>query len=140
MRLKRIRIRNYRSITDTGDVSLESLQAFVGENNAGKSNILRAISCFLSSGAGGMKVSDFKDVSRKADIECEFGDLDDGEKRKLRPYILGDKVVLSKFLRVEEDEEKGKTSIKFVYHGYQAEPKCVRRTAIFTGVFHHEQR
>ena len=123
MRLKRIRIKNFRSITDTGDVSLEPLQAFVGENNAGKSNILKAVICFLSPGAGGMKVGDFKDISSNASIECEFGDLDDEEKRKLRPYLLGDKVVLSKFLRVEKDEDKGKTSIKCEYHGYQAEPR-----------------
>lgn len=125
MRLNRIRIKNFRSITDSGDVSLEPLQAFVGENNAGKSNILRAVSCFLSPGAGGMKVGDFKDISDEAIIECEFGDINQDEKQKLRPYLLGEKVILSKFLHVERDEDRGKTSIKCDYHGYQAEPREV---------------
>lgn len=123
MRLSKLRIKNFRSITDTDEVTIEPLQAFVGENNAGKSNLLKAISCFLSSGAGGMKIGDFKDITREASIECEFTGLEDGEKLKLRPYLLGDKVVLTKILRVEEDEERGKSTVKAVYHGYQAEPQ-----------------
>ncbi len=123
MRLNKMRIKNFRSITDSGDVAIEPLQAFVGENNAGKSNILRAISCFLSPGSGGMRIGDFKNIAEQACIQCEFGGLDDDEKKKLRPYLLGDKVILTKFLRIEEDEEKGKSSVKAEYHGYQAEPR-----------------
>ena len=123
MRLISIRIKNFRSITDSGSVLIEPLQAFVGENNAGKSNILRAISCFLSSGAGGMKIGDFKSVSDQASIECEFGGLDEEERKGLRSYLLGDRVILTKFLWIENDEVKGKSSVKAEYHGYQAEPK-----------------
>ena len=36
MRLTRISIQNYRSIKNTGDITIESLQALVGENNCGK--------------------------------------------------------------------------------------------------------
>ncbi len=125
MRLTKIRIRNFRSITDSGEITIDPLQAFVGENNAGKSNILRAISCFLSSGAGGMKLEDFKDISQPASIECEFTGLEDEEKKKLGPYLLGDKVVLEKILRIESDERRGKSTVKAEYHGYQAEPKEV---------------
>ena len=43
MRLIKSHIRNYRSIVDSGDTRIEPLQAFVGENNAGKSNQMPSI-------------------------------------------------------------------------------------------------
>ncbi len=123
MRLTKISIRNYRSIRNTGEVSIEPLQALVGENNCGKSNVLRAIQCFLSSGAGGMEVGDFNDPTIPAIIECEFGGLSNEERKRLRPYLLGDKVILRKELVVHRDEARNRTTIKADYHGYQAEPK-----------------
>lgn len=122
MRLTKIRVQNFRSIKDTGDISLEPLQALVGENNAGKSNILRALQCFLQAGAGGTEASDFNDPTRLFTIQCEFGGLSEDERRKLRPYIVGDNVTLRKELRIVEDDARGKSSVKAEYHGYQAEP------------------
>jgi len=70
-----------------------------------------------------MRIGDFKNVTERASIECEFSGLDEEEKRRLKPYLLGDKVILTKFLHIEEDQEKGKSSVKAEYHGYQAEPR-----------------
>lgn len=122
MRATRINVRNFRSIRETGDIALDPLQALVGENNAGKSNLLRALHCFLTSGAGGMRIADFNDPASPAIIECEFGGLSAEERRKVRPYLLGDRIVLRKELRIEVDA-KGKMSVKAEYHGYQAEPR-----------------
>lgn len=122
MRLTKITIKNFRSICECGPISIDPLQALVGENNAGKSNILRALDCFLTSGAGGMQVGDFNDATQQAIIECEFSGLSDNERRKLRPYLIGDMVILRKELRIEEDEQRGKLSVKAEYHGYRAEP------------------
>jgi predicted ATP-dependent endonuclease of OLD family len=116
-------VSNFRSIKTTGDIRLESLQAFVGENNCGKSNLLRSIKCFLSSGAGGLEPSDFNDQTARALIECEFTGLTDAERKKLRAYLLGDRVILRKELWVLIDAEKQKVTVKAEYHGYQAEPK-----------------
>ncbi len=123
MRLTKIRIKNFRSIQDTGDISVSSLQALVGENNSGKSNVLRALKCFLTSGAGGMGVTDFNDRSQPAVIECTFSGLSKDERRRLRRYLLGEGVVLRKDLFVITDEAKAKETVKSEYHGYQAEPK-----------------
>ena len=123
MRLTKISIQNYRSVRRMGEVTIEPLQAFVGENNAGKSNLLRALQCFLTSGAGGMQITDFNDPAESAVIECEFGRLSDDERRRLRPYLLGDRVVLRKELRIEADEARGRSTVKAEYHGYQAEPR-----------------
>lgn len=124
MRLTKISIQNYRSIRNSGEVAVEPLQALVGENNCGKSNVLRAIQCFLSSGAGGAEVSDFNDPASPVIIECEFGGLSTEERARLRPYLLGDKVVLRKELSLIKDERRDKTTVKAEYHGYQAEPKA----------------
>ena len=123
MRLTTISVRNFRSIKNISRMEVNPLQALVGENNAGKSNLLRAIKCFLTAGAGGMKESDFNDSEQDAAIECEFGSLSDEERRQLRPYLLGDKVILRKELRIEFDESRGKNVVKAKYHGYQAEPR-----------------
>lgn len=123
MRLSSLSIWNFRSIREAKEIRLEALQALVGENNCGKSNILRAINCFLSSGAGGMEPADFNDQSEPCRIECEFTDLLDAERKKLRPYLLnGDRVVLRKDLQMVNDRVRGKVIVKAEYHGYQAEP------------------
>ena len=85
MRLCRINITNFRSIKASGDVRFVPLLALAGEISCGMSNVLRAIQCFLSSGAGGMVPSDFNDPDRPASIECEFIGLTETERRKLRP-------------------------------------------------------
>lgn len=122
MRLSKLRIQNYRSIRDSGEMRIEALQALVGENNCGKSNCLRAVQCFLTSGAGGMEVQDFNNPEAPSIIECEFTGLSEEEGKRLRPYLLGGKVILRKELRIHDDEAKGRRTVKAEYHGYQAEP------------------
>ena len=123
MRLSKLRIQNFRSIRDSGEMRIEPLQALVGENNCGKSNCLRAVQCFLTSGAGGMSVQDFNDPDAPCIIECEFGGLSEDEAKRLRPYLLGDRVILRKELHIHDDEAKGRQTVKAEYHGYQAEPR-----------------
>jgi predicted ATP-dependent endonuclease of OLD family len=123
MKLAKLSISNFRSIRSAPDIRIESLQAFVGQNNAGKSNILRALRCFLSAGSGGMEVDHFNDPVKPASIECEFDSLSETEARRLRRYLIGGKVILRKELEVERDEKKGKSSVSAEYHGYMAEPK-----------------
>lgn len=52
MKISRVQIDNYRNLRHV-DVSLDNLVALAGENNAGKSNFLRALSLPLSSEEGG---------------------------------------------------------------------------------------
>ncbi|MDP1954116.1 MAG: AAA family ATPase [Polaromonas sp.] len=121
MRLVSISIQNFRSIRFLEKMRIEPLQALVGENNSGKSNILRALKCFLSAGAGGVAESDFNEASHVMWIECEFGNLTQAEALRLRRYLINGTVILRKELRIATDL-KGKQSIKAEYHGYQAEP------------------
>ena len=44
MRLLKVRVQNYRSIVDSGDVNIdEKLTIFIGKNEQGKSNFLKAL-------------------------------------------------------------------------------------------------
>jgi putative ATP-dependent endonuclease of the OLD family len=123
MRLTSMSISNFRSIKAVDNLRIEPLQAFVGENNAGKSNILRALACFLSSGAGGMEISDFNDAHQPATILAEFSGLSDSERNRLRPYLVADKIILKKVFTLEVDEKSGKQKVETAYHGYRAEPR-----------------
>lgn len=74
MRIKRLSIRNFRSI-QTLDVDLPQVCALVGPNNAGKSNLLDAIRRVL--GGSWLRVSDFspddiylRDPERDIEITC----------------------------------------------------------------------
>ena len=122
MRLVRLNIRNFRSIRNIEELRVEPLQGFVGENNAGKSNILRAIDCFLSAG-GGMTPDDFNDPDQQAILEAEFSSLSDSERKRLRTYLIGDRLILQKRLAIIQDERSGKMRVTAEYHGYRAEPR-----------------
>jgi CRISPR-associated exonuclease Cas4 len=123
MRLIKLHIRNYRSIVDSGDTRIEPLQAFVGENNAGKSNLLYALQAFLTSGTGGVEESAFFDTNNPIIIRATFGKLTSIERKRLRPYLLGDKLIIEKQIRLQGDRKSGKIKPNAEYHGYIAKPK-----------------
>lgn len=43
MQLESFRVRNYRSIDDSGEIAVSRITAFLGRNESGKSNLLRAL-------------------------------------------------------------------------------------------------
>lgn len=47
LRIKQIRIKNFRSIVDL-DINVDKMNIFVGLNDAGKSNILKALNLFFN--------------------------------------------------------------------------------------------
>ena len=122
MLLTSLQIQNYRSIVNSGEVRVERLQAFVGENNAGKSNLLRAVEVFLSAGLGGVQVADFFDKKNPVIITATFTGLREHERKALRKYLIGDKLILEKQLTIVDGEKDGKTKIETEYHGYVAQP------------------
>ena len=62
MQLTKLHVKNLRSIRDSGEFPLKSLFSIVGENNTGKSNLLRAIEVLLSAGSGKLSREDFNDI------------------------------------------------------------------------------
>lgn len=125
MKLVELQIKNFRSIRDTDKIRIESVQAFVGENNAGKSNILRAIEVFLTAGSGGVTEDDYFNPKDPICITTTFGQLDTSERKPpLRKYLLGDRIILEKRVTLVQDKKKeGKLKPDAEYHGYIAKPK-----------------
>ncbi|HRW95316.1 MAG TPA: AAA family ATPase [Bacteroidales bacterium] len=77
MKLKKVRISNYRSIKDTVEIDFSQLTVFIGPNNSGKSNILWCINKILSREYPIDEIFTEKDVyrqdpARNIDVEIEF--------------------------------------------------------------------
>jgi len=123
VRIRTLEIKNFRSIVDSGTVPVSNLFALVGENNAGKSNILTAIGAFLSGGAGGVKEEDFFDSSKPITIKIVFEDLNDFEAKRWKKYLVAGRLILEKRIWLEMDDKSGSFRIKSEYHGYEARPK-----------------
>jgi hypothetical protein len=121
--LSSISIKNFRSIVDSGNIHIERFQALVGENNCGKSNILHAINVFLTAGAGGIKEKDFYNATEKIVIASTFTNLTAEERKELRRYLIGDKIILEKHIFLEKDDKSQKSKVSAEYHGYLATPE-----------------
>ncbi|WP_186151997.1 AAA family ATPase [Burkholderia gladioli] len=95
MRLKSFRVRNYRSINDSGDVTVSRITALLGRNESGKSNLLRALHS-LNPIAGFEALKPIKDFPRHKRLEECRDDtnvltttwiLDDDDKEALLEVI-----------------------------------------------------
>jgi len=63
MKLKELRIKNFRGYTDEVSVTFNDFTAFVGKNDIGKSTILEALDIFFNEGKGLIKI-DKDDVNK----------------------------------------------------------------------------
>lgn len=123
MKLTELTIENFRSIISVKGAKIFPGQALLGENNAGKSNILYAIDAFLSAGSGGVNENDFYDKTKPIIIGAKFSVTSFNLKKVWRPYMINDELILEKHIWIEKDDRTDKDTIKNEFHGYQAEPK-----------------
>lgn len=77
MKLKRLRLRNFRCFKDEIAIDFDEITALVGKNDSGKSTIMDALNLFLNE-----KNPDKDDASKDGDqkdltIVCEFNDFPD---------------------------------------------------------------
>lgn len=70
MRIKTIKIKNFRSYKDEVEIEFGDLTAFVGKNDIGKSTVLEALDIFFNDSKGVIKL-DKDDINKKA---LEAGD------------------------------------------------------------------
>ena len=115
MRIKTLRIHNFKSIRD---LSLECmpLMALIGPNNHGKSNILSALEFALSTSARPVEQDFF--LHRNADdnefwVEMTFHELTDQEKNTFKRYVSPDEsICIRKTARIQNGV------IEVAYNGY----------------------
>lgn len=76
MKLSNIRVRNYRGLKDV-PIPLSSFVCVTGENNAGKSSVLQALSLFLSGSS--LKPTDYYDPAEGILIEITISGIEEGD-------------------------------------------------------------
>ena len=70
MKIKTIKLKNFRSYKDEVSIDFGDLTAFVGKNDTGKSTILEALDIFFNEGKGVIKL-DKDDINKQAISEGE---------------------------------------------------------------------
>jgi len=123
MILSKLQIINYRSIKDTGEFPIKNIFALVGENNSGKSNIIKSVESFVGAGASGVTKDDFNDPNEKIIIKGTFTNLSKSEIKRWKSYLVKDQLILEKQIWLEIDNKTSKEKVKSEFHGYKAEPK-----------------
>jgi predicted ATP-dependent endonuclease of OLD family len=98
MIIKRVRVRNFRSIKDE-TLSCDELTVLVGPNGAGKSSFLKALDMFYLSSAF-YDVGDFYNENTSQDIiiTVTYTNLSDAERELFQKYIEGDELTVEKVM------------------------------------------
>lgn len=65
MKIKTVKIKNFRSYNDEVEIEFGDLTAFVGKNDIGKSTVLEALDIFFNDSKGVIKL-DKDDVNKQA--------------------------------------------------------------------------
>lgn len=81
MKIKSLKLKNFRSYKDEIEVKFDDLTVFVGKNDIGKSTILEALDIFFNDGKGVIKF-DKTDINREA--------IEIGEKEAIISVIFSD--------------------------------------------------
>lgn len=122
MKLRTIEVNKFRSI-ESVSIEIENLSIFIGENNAGKSNILRAIELFYQDSVRGINEEYFyfKNHTQPISIILAFDRLVDYDRKQkyLKHWIYNNAIKVKKV--IEFDEETSKYVMTFF--GWQAKPK-----------------
>lgn len=111
MKIRRVKIHNWRSIKDV-DISFRDLMVFIGQNNHGKSNVLSAILFFF--GVITCAELDFNKGCDELFVEITFGNLDGHDKTQFAKYVTSENTIT-----VRKQITKGGI---FEYHGYTQIP------------------
>lgn len=85
MKISRIQVTNYRSI-EKADIACSDFNIFIGQNNAGKTNLFEAVEWFFNGTPKGTAVRDItyqQDTSRRVSVEIEFSGALEGASKML---------------------------------------------------------
>lgn len=116
MKLKRLRLRNFRCFQNETSVDFDDITALIGKNDAGKSTIMEALDIFLNDGSpdkdDGSKGGDPADLT----VICEFDDLpEELVIDEDNPTSLSEELLLNTERRLE---------IHKTYSGNALNPRC----------------
>lgn len=105
MNIFKLKIKNYKSIKDSGEIEInDRIMAFIGQNNAGKSAILDAIQCVFPSVKKSVSKSDFhKGTHDNIEITVWFNGLTD---EYIEDKLFADAILklIDKAQKLEKDD------------------------------------
>jgi CRISPR-associated exonuclease Cas4 len=124
MKLKQIEIDKFRSI-DHISIVIDKLAVLIGENNAGKTNILKALDLFYQDSVKGINEEYFyfKDQNQPISISIAYDRLTEYEKNQkyLKHWIYNDSIKVKKVIEWDNQSQKYKITL----FGWQSKPKEV---------------
>lgn len=119
MRIKKVKVHNYRSIRDL-EMECLPLVTLLGPNNHGKSNLLAALDFCLSTSAKPVQQDFFVNRGEGDNdfwVEITFNELTEQEKNTFKKYVLSDGTVcIRKTARIQNG------GIEVFYNGYLEQP------------------
>ncbi len=118
MKLRRLKIRNFRCFKDEIEVLFDDLTVLVGKNDVGKSTILDALDIFLNDGVPDKHDASKGGVAADMAITLEFEDLPE----ELVVDQTANTTLESEYLLNSD----GFLEIEKLYNGSLATPKCTR--------------
>lgn len=122
MKLCKIEIDKFRSIDHT-EIDINSLAILIGENNAGKSNILRAIELFYQDSIRGINQEYFyfKNQNKSISITLTFNRLTEYDKNQkyLKHWIYNQEIRVKKIIEYNNQSQK----YEMIFYGWQAKPR-----------------
>ena len=124
MELKQIEINKFRSI-DSISINIDDLAILIGENNAGKTNILKALELFYQDSVRGINEECFyfKNQNQPISISITYDKLNENERKQkyLKHLIYNDSIKVKKVIEWDNHSQKYKMTL----FGWQAKPKEV---------------
>ena len=124
MKLKQIEIDRFRSI-DHISIVIDKLAVLIGENNAGKTNILKALDLFYQDSVKGINEEYFyfKDQNQPISISVTYDRLTEYEKNQkyLKHWTYNDSIKVKKVIEWDNQLQKCKMTL----FGWRSKPKEV---------------
>lgn len=120
MRIKKLKIHNYRSIHEL-EMECLSMVTLLGPNNHGKSNVLAAIEFCLTTSNKPTEQDFFIGRSNEDNdlwVELTFNELTEQEKNTFKKYVLSDETIC-----IRKTGQLNNGEVVISYNGYIEEPK-----------------
>ena len=114
MKLRRVRVENFRSLKDV-EVDCEELTALVGANGIGKSNILKAVKLFHDQSS--IEKEDYYglDTGNKVSVELAFDGIEDEDR--FGAYMNGGEMVIRRVFDWNEGKVRSSYQVRIMQHG-----------------------
>lgn len=128
MKIRRLEIRNYRSLRDV-TIYPEDILALVGRNNSGKSNVINALELFFQASTRLVDAECFHYHSTEEPIEITvtFEDLTKWEKEQFQPWMSNDRLVVGREVVCKDD---GSYDLRHIALTKVPEPEWLREDAV----------